>query len=93
MKFRIPLHTYQGRPWCGGIILGSKTILTAAHCIEDIPTLPNKDYFIEAGITKWGNLGFYGQKAFIESYTIHPNWAQCKFLTGPSFWKPRSSNW
>ena len=80
MKFRSPLHAYLGRPKCGGIILGSKTILTAAHCIEDIPTLPNKDYFIEAGITKRGNLGRHGQKAFVESYTIHPNYNRSKFF-------------
>ena len=60
-----------------------KTILTAAHCIRDLPKLPNLDYFIEAGFTKEnynGDLGEHGQKAFVESYAVHPNFSFCKFV-------------
>jgi len=54
---------------CGGTILDSKTILTAAHC----RIRPGDYSFIEAGITKEGNLGEHGQKASIESVVNHPN--------------------
>ena len=82
MKLHIPLHTYQGQPWCGGIIIGSKTILTAAHCVGHLPSL--RYMFIDAGITKSSITIKEGmehrQRAYIESYTVHPDFSTCKFF-------------
>ena len=57
---------------CGGTILDSETILTAAHCIESRPNLPNLNYFVEAGITEVNSA--HGQLIGIESYEIHPDY-------------------
>ena len=79
MKFHNPLDTYIG---CGGTILDSKTILTAAHCMtDDMGNPPQPEMIsIEAGVTNKWTLGEHGQEALIESYTAHPNYNPCEFV-------------
>ena len=71
MKFHNPLAINLG---CGGTILDSKTILTAAHC----EPRQQKRIFIEAGITNL--LGGHGQAKFVESFTAHQDYNPCEFV-------------
>ena len=72
MKFRNPLDTHLG---CGGTILDSTTVLTAAHCIPKDQSNVHLGY-IEAGITERGNLFPYGTTRWIKNYDVHvhPNY-------------------
>ena len=65
MKFHNPLDTNLG---CGGTILDSKTILTAAHCLSIGRT------FIVAGITNTGIWGEHSQMKYVESFTPHQDY-------------------
>ena len=57
--------------FCGGTIIDSKTILTAAHCYygED---LNRDDFFIAAGAVHLDDSS--AQTAFVESITLHESY-------------------
>ena len=78
MKFKI-LNYQINLAICGGTIIGPETILTAAHCWEDVPKLHrnNRNYYVEAGVTEDG-LGLHRQEVFIKSYKLHPNYIKRK---------------
>ena len=68
---------------CGGTILDSTTILTAAHCLpskENIEQFPGllKLYNVEAGVTISKIGSQEGQRVPVESFTVHPNFRMCK---------------
>ena len=72
------VHLHLGRYTCGGTILDTETILTAAHCIDDMTEWDylKSNYFVEAGIKD--DMVKNGQKVLIKSHTIHPNYTKGK---------------
>jgi secreted trypsin-like serine protease len=70
-------HMRQGSPtgrfyaFCGGTILDSTTILTAAHCYDG-KDLTATNYFIAAGATHVEDAG--AQTSFVASITLHENY-------------------
>merc|ERR1712203_217594 len=71
------VHLRQGSPtagfgyFCGGTIIDSKTILTAAHCYHG-KNLAATDYFITAGVVHVQDGA--GQSAFVEKITLHESY-------------------
>jgi len=70
-------HMRQGSPtggfsfFCGGTILDSTTILTAAHCYHG-KDLTATNFFIAAGATHVQDAG--AQTSFVASITLHENY-------------------
>ena len=74
MKFHNLLDNYLE---CGGTILDSRTILTAANCF---PYYKDENFQIYAGITEKHEPGKYGQERYVKSVTIHPKYDECEFV-------------
>ena len=68
------LQSWSSDPFCGGAIIGPKTILTAAHCIDD-----NEggmyDVQVVVGVTNLRNTAAkWNGTYYVESIVLHPNW-------------------
>ena len=66
--------------FCGGTILDSMTVLTAAHCGDSDPEFI-KSMFVEAGVTSKHLSkvdGPQGQKVLVDSLNIHPDYRRRK---------------
>ena len=74
--YPIPWQVYLSGIGCGGTILDKYTILTAAHCLNDFPTLPNPSIYIKAGITHHNASGPNVQNITVKEYIIHPHYQQ-----------------
>jgi hypothetical protein len=70
-KKPIPWQVWIPDYECGGTILDTRTILTAANCF---PYYKDENFQIYAGITEKHEPGKYGQERYVKSVTIHPNY-------------------
>lgn len=56
---------------CGGSIINSKWVLTAGHCITEVPHIPLAHYYVLAGVH---NLKDYGQLIKVARTIVHPDY-------------------
>lgn len=56
---------------CGGSILNERWIMTAGHCITEVPHMPLASYFVVAGIH---SLKDKGQKVKVKRTIVHPDY-------------------
>ena len=68
------LQAWKTDPFCGGVIIGPKTILTAAHCVDN-----NAGGMLEVqvvvGVTNLKNTAAkWNGTYYVDSIVLHPNW-------------------
>lgn len=56
---------------CGGSILNERWVLTAGHCITEVPHFPLAHYYVKAGIH---GLKDNGQVVKVKREIVHPDY-------------------
>lgn len=67
--YQVYLKNYRTRLFCGGSIISSKHILTAAHCVKNNKYLNNLYIYI-GSVNLWRNGLYYN----VQSVNIHPKY-------------------